>query len=46
LDDEEDYAFPSWAGVIPIRYQVLLPEPDPRNLPNAEMPEDILKFHL
>lgn len=46
LDDEEDYAFPAWAGVIPIRYQVLPPQPDPRNLPGTEMPDDILKFHL
>ncbi|MGO9597053.1 MAG: pyridoxamine 5'-phosphate oxidase family protein [Isosphaeraceae bacterium] len=46
LDDDEDYAFPSWAGVIPIRYQVLPPQPDPRNLPGVAMPEDILRFHL
>lgn len=45
-DDEEDYGFPSWAGVIPIRTQILPPEPDPRNLPDVEMPGDILKFHL
>lgn len=45
-DDEEDYAFPSWAGVIPIRQQVLPPEPDPRNLPGIAMPDDILKFNL
>ncbi len=46
LDDEEDYSFPSWAGVIPVRYQVLPPEPDPRNLPDVSMPEDILRFRL
>jgi len=46
LDDEEDYQFPSWAGVIPIRYQVLAPEADPRNLPGIAMPEDLLKFNL
>ncbi|MEO0036434.1 MAG: hypothetical protein RLZZ501_2457 [Pseudomonadota bacterium] len=45
-DDEADYAFPAWAGVIPIRYQVLPPEPDPRNQPGLEMPEDVLKFTL
>jgi len=32
--------------VIPIRYQVLPPEPDSRNLPGVEMPEDILKFRF
>lgn len=45
-DDAEDYAFPSWAGVIPIRYQILPPEPDPKNLPGVTMPEDVLKFRL
>jgi hypothetical protein len=46
LDDDEDYGFPAWAGVIPIRQQVLAPEADPRNLAGIEMPEDILKFRL
>lgn len=46
LDDDADYDFPAWAGVIPIRQQVLLPEPDPRNLPDVEMPQDVLKFRL
>lgn len=46
IDDDEDYGFPSWAGVIPVRYQILPPEPDPRNLPGVAMPEDILKFRL
>lgn len=45
-DDVDDYSHPSWAGVIPIRYQVLRPEPDPKNLPGLEMPADILKFHI
>lgn len=46
LDDNADYAFPGWAGVIPVRTQVLPPEPDPRNLPGVEMPADILKARL
>jgi nitroimidazol reductase NimA-like FMN-containing flavoprotein (pyridoxamine 5'-phosphate oxidase superfamily) len=46
LDDDEDYDFPAWAGVLPIRYQVLPPEPDPRNLPHVSMPEEVLKFRL
>ena len=45
-DDADNYVHPSWAGVIPIRYQVLPPEPDSRNLPGVEMPEDILKFRF
>jgi uncharacterized protein len=30
LDDEEDYALPAWAGVIPLVSQALAPEPDVR----------------
>jgi hypothetical protein len=39
IDDEEDYAFPTWAGVIPL---VMVPgEPinDPRLDPGQEIPE-------
>ncbi|HVI50134.1 MAG TPA: pyridoxamine 5'-phosphate oxidase family protein [Candidatus Sulfotelmatobacter sp.] len=45
-DDADDYAHPSWAGIIPIRYQILPPEPDPKNLPGVEMPSDLLKFRV
>ena len=30
IDDEEDYALPAWAGVIPLRTQAGAPEDDPR----------------
>jgi nitroimidazol reductase NimA-like FMN-containing flavoprotein (pyridoxamine 5'-phosphate oxidase superfamily) len=30
LDDEEDYALPAWAGVIPVHTRVGAPVPDPR----------------
>ena len=30
LDDEEDYALPVWAGVVPLRLQAGEPIPDPR----------------
>jgi nitroimidazol reductase NimA-like FMN-containing flavoprotein (pyridoxamine 5'-phosphate oxidase superfamily) len=30
MDDEEDYALPAWAGVIPLRSGVRSPEPDAR----------------
>ncbi len=30
LDDEEDYALPAWAGVIPLSSQARAPEPDSR----------------
>ena len=45
-DDEEDYELPIWAGVIPVRTEVMPPEPDPRNLDGLEPPEHILKFRL
>ena len=38
VDDEEDYALPIWAGVIPVRMQVMNPEPDPRNLAEVDLP--------
>ena len=30
LDDDEDYALPHWAGVIPLRLEPGAPSPDPR----------------
>ena len=45
-DDEEDYSFPVWAGLVPVTFNIGTPIPDPRNLPDLEMPEDVLKFSL
>lgn len=45
-DDEDDYAFPVWAGLIPLNYQIAAPIADPRNLPDIDMPDDVLKFSL
>jgi hypothetical protein len=45
-DDDEDYALPIWAGVIPVRMEVLDPVPDPRNLEGVEPPDHILNFRL
>jgi len=45
-DDEEDYAFPVWAGLIPVSFHIGAPIADPRNLPGIEMPEDVLSFKL
>jgi len=45
-DDEEDYALPIWAGVIPIRHIVGDPIPDPRNVPGVEMPEHVKSFTM
>ena len=45
-DDEEDYALPIWAGVIPVQQQVLPPINDPRLLPGVAVPEHITKFKV
>ena len=45
-DDEEDYALPIWAGVIPVQTQILPAVPDPRNLPGVLPPDHITNFSL
>lgn len=45
-DDEEDYALPIWAGVIPVRMQVGTPVPDPRNLEGVSVPDHVRDFSL
>jgi nitroimidazol reductase NimA-like FMN-containing flavoprotein (pyridoxamine 5'-phosphate oxidase superfamily) len=39
IDDEEDYALPVWAGVVPLRIEAGEPTPDPR-LPEGVPPID------
>ncbi|MEM7426477.1 MAG: pyridoxamine 5'-phosphate oxidase family protein [Pseudomonadota bacterium] len=46
VDDEEDYALPIWAGVIPVVQQVGTVEDDPRNLSGVEAPEHVRAFGL
>lgn len=46
VDDEEDYALPIWAGVIPLSTAVGTPQPDPRNLDGVAIPPDITAFRL
>lgn len=43
-DDDEDYALPIWAGVIPVETRTLPPVPDPRNLDGIGMPGHIRDF--
>jgi nitroimidazol reductase NimA-like FMN-containing flavoprotein (pyridoxamine 5'-phosphate oxidase superfamily) len=45
-DDEEDYEFPVWCGLVPVKFQIGAPEPDPRNLPGVEMPDEVRQFRL
>ena len=44
VDDEEDYALPIWAGVIPLRTDALTPIPDPHLMPNIPMPPNISEY--
>lgn len=44
VDDEEDYALPIWAGVIPVSSQVGTLQPDTRNIKGIEPPQHILDF--
>jgi hypothetical protein len=39
IDDEEDYTFPTWAGVIPLTTVVGAPVDDERLLPGQAVPE-------
>ena len=39
IDDEEDYTFPTWAGVVPLEVIAAPPIDDARLLPGKEAPE-------
>ena len=45
-DDEEDYALPIWAGVLPLKVVGGAPEPDPRLTQNVPIPEHARRFVL
>ena len=45
-DDEEDYALPIWAGLIPIRTEILAPTADARNLPGLAPPAHVTGFKI
>jgi nitroimidazol reductase NimA-like FMN-containing flavoprotein (pyridoxamine 5'-phosphate oxidase superfamily) len=46
IDDEEDYALPIWAGVIPVETRVLAPVEDPRNLAGVAPPDHVKDFKI
>lgn len=46
IDEDEDYALPIWAGVIPISLQVFPPEDDPRILPGVTAPDHARTFRI
>ena len=41
IDDDEDYALDAWAGVVPIRTEMLPPEPDPRLRAGIDTPAHV-----
>ena len=43
LDDEEDYALPVWAGVLPLALEAKTPIPDPRLPDDVKVPEHVLR---
>jgi nitroimidazol reductase NimA-like FMN-containing flavoprotein (pyridoxamine 5'-phosphate oxidase superfamily) len=44
IDDEEDYAFPTWAGVIPLEMVTGAPINDPRLDPSRETPKYVRQY--
>jgi nitroimidazol reductase NimA-like FMN-containing flavoprotein (pyridoxamine 5'-phosphate oxidase superfamily) len=45
-DDEEDYAWPVWAGIVPMRTQILAPIADARCLPGLVPPDHVRDFKI
>ena len=43
IDDDEDYALPWWAGVIPLRLVAGAPEPDARTPRETAFPHDLAR---
>jgi len=44
IDDEEDYSFPTWAGVVPLTMVAGKPIDDARLLPGMELPRYIKSY--
>jgi hypothetical protein len=44
-DDEEDYALPVWAGVVPLHLQATAPLKDPRLNGDVPLPAYVRSFH-
>jgi nitroimidazol reductase NimA-like FMN-containing flavoprotein (pyridoxamine 5'-phosphate oxidase superfamily) len=45
-DDEEDYAMPIWAGVIPVKMTIGAPVPDQRVIPGVAIPTYVANYRL
>ena len=46
IDDEEDYALPIWAGVVPVRRVIGEPVPDPRLMAGVAEPDHLRHLEL
>ncbi len=46
IDDDEDYALPIWAGVLPVQTRVLAPLDDPKKLPGLSAPDYLAKVSI
>jgi hypothetical protein len=44
IDDEADYAWPVWAGVLPLAVRAGTPEPDPRLDPEHSTPRYVSAY--
>jgi nitroimidazol reductase NimA-like FMN-containing flavoprotein (pyridoxamine 5'-phosphate oxidase superfamily) len=44
IDDEEDYAFPTWAGVLPLEVRAAAPIPDEKLDANHELPPYVKNY--
>jgi nitroimidazol reductase NimA-like FMN-containing flavoprotein (pyridoxamine 5'-phosphate oxidase superfamily) len=45
-DDDDDADFAVWTGIIPVRYEIGAPEPNPANLPGVVLPPEVLSFRI
>jgi len=45
MDDEEDYALPVWAGIVPLHLRATAPLPDPRLEKDVVLPAYVRGFH-
>jgi nitroimidazol reductase NimA-like FMN-containing flavoprotein (pyridoxamine 5'-phosphate oxidase superfamily) len=45
-DDEEDYAMPIWAGVVPVKMTIGAPVPDERVMPGVTIPGYVTNYRL
>ncbi len=44
VNDDEDYATPTWTGVIPMKWSSQSPVPDPRGNPSIAPPPNIQQY--